>query len=511
MVKNWLLNTEWKKYKKFTHFDILKKFWDSQEKINFFENLFDSQNIISHNFWPFIRYNSIEKKFTLYKNDTPNDNYYYEEPIKWNLFWHKKKVRPITYASHIDSYIYSYYSYLLWIEYEKFLTRNWIWENIIAYRSIKNSIWIWKNNINFILDAFWDIINCKNCIVIALDISSFFDTLNHKILKKEIIKILWVTKLSDDWYKIYKNITQFNYIEKEYIDKNNLIKKIWKTQKIIDIKRFNELKNEAKKIKKNIIKTNIYNYWIPQWTPISWMLANIYMNNFDLFIKKKMEDSNWKYYRYSDDILLIIPSNNNEDELNSINKLLEIVSSYIKDNLKLEINDKKTEINIFTNWEIAKNIIYSSNNTYIYKSSKIIQPLQYLWFTFSWKRLLIRNKSLSKYYKKLIQSLKRLYHLKDENKDGWTNIKWEKILLWKHNRKYLYNWEITGNPYVKINDKWLKQNIKSHYLWFLSYWYNAYQICNPFCEKYNIKNWIKKQLSWHRKKYYDLLKKYWII
>lgn len=542
MIKKWIVNRKWET-KNYTHFDINKKFKTPEEKNIFFEEFFSKNDISKYKFKPFIRYEIKEKQFKLLKNKEKKDKYYYEDKKQYyeeerninnNLYFHKEKIRPITYASHRDSDIYSYYSFLLWKKYEKFLEENNLEKNILAYRTVKKEInnkIVWKNNIDFSLDIFQDIINIKDCIVFAFDVSWFFDTLDHKILKKELIKVLWENWLTKDWYKIYKNITKFCYVDKKDIEENNLIKRFNEKNtfpKIIDIDKFNILKDSFKKEWKKLIKTNPEfpeindknpnkkNIWIPQWTPISWMLANLYMNEFDIILKKYIEELKWKYYRYSDDILLIIPCDKEKEYLKLVNEISKSTLDNIEEKLNLKINKSKTEISIFSKWKLIKNIeLNKEDNTFEFKEEKNIQPFQYLWFTFDWERVLIRNKTLSNYYKKLIQTLKRVSHLKDDKKDKnwkiiWPNhIKWNKILLWKYNRKYLFNWSIIWKRYKKENwkykidgkDKWL-------YLGFLSYWYNAYNIFKDFCNENSIKNWIKKQLKWHRKKYNELLKKY---
>lgn len=529
MIKKWIESRKWKT-KNYTHFDINKNFKTLEEEIIFFEEFFSKNDISKYEFKPFIRYEISEKRFTFLKDEKPDENYFYDSRNEnAKFYWHKEKLRPIIYASHIDSYIYSYYSFLLWKNYENFLLKNNLEKNILAYRTVEKIVdkrVIWKNNIDFSLDIFQDIINVKDCVVFAFDISWFFDTLDHNILKKELIKVLWKENFWNDWYKIYKNITKFCYVDKKTIDYNNLIKRLNKKYnfpKIIDIEKFNKLKQVLKKDWIKLIKRNPEypevndknpdkkNIWIPQWTPISGMLANLYMNNFDIILKKYVDKINWKYYRYSDDILLIIPFDYKENYLDKIKNVSEFVLENIKQ-IWLKINNSKTEISIFSDWKILKNVEYSKDkDKFLIKNEKPILPFQYLWFTFDWIRVLIRNKTLSNYYKKLIQTLKRIKHLKDIKKDWGNHIKWDKILLWKYNRKYLYNWKIIWKRYKK--EKWkyiIDDKEKWIYLWFLSYWYNAEKIFKDFCINNNIKNWIKKQLSWHRKKYNNLLIKCWI-
>lgn len=534
MIKEWLDSLDSKGFKNYTHFDINPKFKTPQEKFKYFEEFFAKNDISKYNFKPFIRYEIKEKRFVKKENEKPENNYFYESENKnAKLYWHKLKVRPITYASHKDSYIYSYYSFLLWKKYEEFLKLYNLDKNILAYRTVQNinsKNFVWKNNIDFALDVFQDIKNIENCIVFAFDISWFFDTLDHSILKKELIKVLWVSTLTNDWYKILKNLTKFCYVDKADIVNNNLIKRVdikKKFPKVIDIDKFNQTKEKFKNEWKYLIKTNPdfpeYNdknpdkkfIWIPQWTPISWMLANLYMNKFDILLKEYVDNLKWKYYRYSDDILLIIPFSDN-NFLEQINLTSNFIINKIKEDLKLKINNSKTEISIFSKGKIIKNVEFINNN-FCYKNENNITPLQYLWFTFDGYRVLIRNKTLANYYKKLIQSIKRLYHLKGKKKDknwkiiSFNHIKWNRILLWKLNRKYLYNWVDRWKRYIKIDWKYRlddKDNNKL-YLWFLSYWYHSHKVFQKFC-KWSINNGIKKQLAWHRKIYTTYLNKLWI-
>lgn len=523
MIDKRLEKLEGKKNKNYTHFDINKKFKNSQEKLKFYENFLCSKNIMNYSFWPLIRCNIKEKKFILIEDELPenedcyNVNYKYQQN---HFYWEKKKIRPITYASHKDSHIYSYYSFLLWNRYEEVLKEKWLENNIIAYRHvpISDSNDFWKNNIYFAMDTFKDIVDMKDSVVMAFDISWFFDNLDHKILKQELINVLWWDELTKDWYKLFKNLTKFSYIEKDDIDKNNLVVNIWTNLKKIDADKFNLLKKTYKDEWEKLItinsnKLNGNLIWIPQWTPISWMLANIYMLEFDNMLKKYISKLNWQYYRYSDDILLILPINKEEENLKFISETSNYLFEQINNSLKLKLNNKKTEISIFRNWKIFKNVIYDTkNNIYKFKDEKNIQGFQYLGFTFDWNKVLLRNKTLSNYYKKLIESLKRLYHLLDLDEYWLKKYKTNKVLLWKHNRKYLFNWIIKWKEYKKVNNKWvINDECKWQYLWFLSYWYNAYNVFEEnFCQEYGIKNWIKKQLAGHRKKYNKYLLKYWI-
>ena len=65
------------------------------------------------------------------------------------------------------------------------------------------------------MDVFQDIIDLKDCIVFAFDIKGFFDSLDHSVLKKELKSVMIEDSLSEDWFKVYKSLTNFSYIKKE--------------------------------------------------------------------------------------------------------------------------------------------------------------------------------------------------------------------------------------------------------------------------------------------------------
>ncbi|WP_257983354.1 reverse transcriptase domain-containing protein, partial [Vibrio parahaemolyticus] len=55
------------------------------------------------------------------------------------------------------------------------------------------------------------------------------------------------------------------------------------------------------------MKKNRESQGIPQGSPMSGLLSNIYMIDFDIKLKNYAESLNGKYYRYCDDLLCILP------------------------------------------------------------------------------------------------------------------------------------------------------------------------------------------------------------
>src|SRR5690606_24117177 len=119
---------------------------------------------------------------------------------------YKDKVRPIAFASHVDSHIYSYYAQLLYNRYEQKIEEFGIGNSILAFRKLG------KSNIDFALDAFKDIQKRGNCTAIAFDISGFFDNLDHEILKRIWCSLFDFNRMPDDHFSVFKSITKFSIV-----------------------------------------------------------------------------------------------------------------------------------------------------------------------------------------------------------------------------------------------------------------------------------------------------------
>lgn len=311
----------------------------------------NSNLVATHAFFPLVHY-TIES-FKVFKN-------------KNGEIEKKVKLRPIAYASHLDSHIYSFYSKLLSAKYEQALLERGLDTNVIAFRSLG------KSNINFANDAFEEIKKRRSCSAIALDITGFFDNLDHQILKEHWCYLLGCDKLPADHYNVYRSITRFSKVcrdtvyEQLKIPKNNPRNgrfKICEPEVFRDVIRGNKL-----------IQVNLDSKGVPQGSPISALLSNIYMLTFDVEAKKIAKQYGGCYYRYCDDMLFIVPT--------AYKELVEkaVMAEIIK--IKLDINPAKTEIRDF--WSSGA-ILHSS------------KPLQYLGFIFDGQHKLIRSAALAKF------------------------------------------------------------------------------------------------------------------
>lgn len=362
------------KQKTYKHIDKVVDIKDVELKIK------NPNYIISHGFYPFLSYTLEFRKYTEEINEETNHH--------WKI-----KPRPIKYASHIDRCIYQWYSYLLNEKYNSYCNKNDLNKSAIAYRTCLRG----KTNIEFASIAFNFIKKCESCYVLVSDFSNFFDFIEHKKLKENICKIMGTTELSEDFYKVFRSMTKYSYIEKQDIV-NYLINKGLETED--SIKKNNSLFEniswkEAKKELKDKIETNKETYGIPQGSPLSGIFANVYMIDFDRKTNEYAKSKKGLYMRYSDDLIMIIPTN----EVNSINDIWDELSKIKKDYSTLKMNISKTSGYLYENNKI---ISLHSQVPNMQKGGKFIS---YLGFSFDGKYIKFRDKTLTKFFYKFYRKI----------------------------------------------------------------------------------------------------------
>lgn len=387
---------ERKHFKNYYHFDN-KISYSIENKKKFADII--KNNLINYRFLPFIRSELKLRKLSKIKKYIKNNKTEYNIPDK-----EKAKIRILTYCSHKDALIFSAYRQILLKKYENFLKENNIDKNVIAYRKIKvskNSNKC-KSNIHFAAEAFYKVIEYTKkygeCVVLTFDISSFFDNIEHKFLHKQLCKILNIDKLTKDWSIIFHNITKFYYVnikDIENILKDNNIEKDIKNKTffphIIDCNGKDLHMEYFRKfiLNDNILKKN--ENGIPQGSPISDVLANIYLNEFDIKLYELEKEYSGFYRRYCDDIIFICKNSFDASKIENV--IIEAIEKQTNDkNKKLSIQEAKTTRSYFTLED--EKVVYDTNNT-------TNQKLKYLGFEFNNKNILIKNSSLSKRLRKI--------------------------------------------------------------------------------------------------------------
>ncbi|GAQ12602.1 hyperthetical protein [Myroides odoratimimus] len=421
--------------------------------------------ISTYAFYPLIHTNISDRKYkkgnsTKHTTDDRSHTHYdikTKEPIR------NAKVRPLHYASHFDSLVYSYYAYLLNQKYiAKLEEEPLLNQAITAYRKIliskENSSG--KSNIHFAKECFDEIkhraLDSEEVMVLAFDLKSFFSTLDHKYLKERWAWLINEPVLPKDHYNVFKSCTNFSYVLLDNLrltkTKKGGKKRGFDESKLSDIRKKKgyrsffydnvDFRNHIKEGKLPVFKNHFYRelnngkkvqMGIPQGLPISATLANLYLYEFDLTIINNIVKQQGGFYRrYSDDILIMCkPSQEKQIE----ESVLNLIKSY-----HIRISEEKTEKFLF------KKVIFNKNKDTrlecfkiknIGDTNKLVPShLTYLGFEFRGYNVCIKSPNLSKYYRKIVSTIKRrskrTLRLLEEN----SNIK---TTLYLNQLKKVYN------------------------------------------------------------------------
>lgn len=423
----------------------------------------------------------------------------------------KPKKRPIGYATHLDTQIFSFYAKELREKYEKRIlqTPN-LSDCVIGYRSILNKEGKGKRNIHFAKEVFDDIKKWGDCKVLLMDIRNFFPSIDHLHLKKAWAGLLNQPSLPPHYYNIYKAVTKFSYIRKKDLQINNRgfdeaylaqLRKKGIEALFGSAAEFREkvVQNPAIKIYKNQRKVNGRTVGIPYGFPISPVLVNLYMLEFDeLIVKEFVQTKRCVYKRYSDDIIIICK---NQKEANRIEKRArELIKKYTR----LQLANEKTE-------RFTCQVI---NGRQIIKNDKNGKPyLTYLGFEFYGYQTLIKSSTLANYYRKMKKAIQSKVYRMEKT--------YQKQLLVNpalHTRKLYRSYTHHGKKRRKIfipKYKWeevaegefipkRKSIPKQHWGNFITYAYESAEIMNEKKIKRQVRRHIKifkKQLDAQLKKY----------
>ncbi len=428
------MKNEWLQFKKYPH--IGKPLTKKKDEGWVKAYVTNPEKIAKHKFVPLLHRTISKRKFRpdagAPKNTSGKRQRLAGEPKKRDIF----------YSSHLDSIIYGYYSHKLTIAYEEFLKNKPYGSVAVAYRRIPklNGQSGNKCNIEFAFEAF-DFIEknkTRELSIIVADVTSFFDNLDHRMLHSQWKRVLDVNTLPDDHYAVYKNL-----VAKKYVNENELynrfqskliverfkphdtsqtelkrksVSKIYnmRNERVVAFCETDEFFDEATdlirvdKPYKNALRESLDKEeikGIPQGTPISATLANIYMLDFDDRVYAAASDSkrNAYYQRYSDD-LIIVCDRKDEDFF------YQLIQDEIEVKAHLNIQPRKTNV---YRYGLNQNSEYIGG---IVESGKVSQnkQLDYLGFTYDGKKVRVKTAGFSKFYRTMKRSFRRGAHFAKE-------------------------------------------------------------------------------------------------
>lgn len=278
------------------------------------------------------------------------------------------KDRSIMYASHRDACILSRYAHEVTARLDERYSQHGLDGAVIAYRKLG------KANYDFAAAALAFARQHQPCVILCFDVTGFFDNLDHKLLKAQLLALLGCKELPDDWYSVFKAVTKYRHVPLDGLKAHRMIGARIKQRSREPIATMAEL--DCAKVQ--IIKHNAH-AGIPQGTPISAAFSNLYMWETDLAIVQACAAAGGLYQRYSDDILIVCPIHAEKD---LSDRLIAAIASQ-----KLEISAAKTDRAVF--------------------DPSDPRVIQYLGFNLSPDGAVIRPNSLAKQWRKVRRSLRR--------------------------------------------------------------------------------------------------------
>lgn len=262
----------WFKPRRYKHFDVpIGRDW---------ANALTPEHVSAHSWSPLLHWIKETPRYRL------NDQGVMELKIK---------PRDIMHTSHRDACILAKYSHELTGKLDAWYAANGLGAAVIAYRSLGQS------NYHFAATAQVYVREHQSVEAMCFDVTGFFDNIDHKRLKQRLKWLLGVDELPDDWHRVLRAVTRYNHVRKSDLKAHPVfgqrLKQRGADRPLATVK---ELKEAG-----IVMRPNPNTYGVPQGTPISASLSNLYLVDFDMAMKALADQLGALYQRYSDDILII--------------------------------------------------------------------------------------------------------------------------------------------------------------------------------------------------------------
>lgn len=319
----------------------------------------DPEKVAVHAFFPFLSYVKVSPRYRKVEHKA------------------KPKERPIRYASHLDTAIYRHYAHYLSAAYEDLLAREGLQQCVVAYRKLD------KSNVDLAVEVFAIIqAHLKNkgpCFALCIDIEDFFESLDHKKLKARWQELLSVARLPKDHYNVFKSVARYAYVEREKLFDLFAGVDPAGRRRICSAREFREKVRKRSAQDRGLVEVNRSGKGVPQGSPISAVLSNLYMIPFDKAVNRLCTDNGCHYRRYSDDSILVGPVGLEDGALSLLRDQLQAQG--------LRMNERKTELRHFR--PLSGGCEAQEG------------PLQYLGLTYDGEKVLLRSSTVSRYHRKL--------------------------------------------------------------------------------------------------------------
>ena len=278
-----------------------------------------------------------------------------------------------------------------------------------AFRKIPGG----PSNIDHAKEVFDFIEQNRPCVALAFDVEKFFDTLSHRKIRIAWAGMLEGDRLPPDHYQVYRSLTRFAWVSRkatydefgisEYNPK--LKEPNPRRSRICSPTEFRQQIREAGLIQHNPESAK----GIPQGSPMSAILSNIYMLPVDRIMHTWATNLGGLYRRYCDDIIVVIPPEHADSTEHLMHALIEHEC--------LRLNTGKTE-----------RVVFGGPIGSVAAEDK---KLQYLGFTFDGRTILLRQSSLDRYYGKMRKGVNQAVKCqkKQIRRSGYQRLKTRRLQL----------------------------------------------------------------------------------
>lgn len=328
----------------------------------------------------------------------------------------ERKARTIRYAARRDALIFGFYRHMLSVRYEETLARHGIPHCAIAYRRIPNFEGSSRNksSVDFAADAVRAIRALSNCCAIALDISGFFNNIDHERLLRCWCALLGVERLPSDHFAVFENVTKHASVSlhelqlavgiKGEIGRTKrgdpiigyLVPRKGANKQLCPPERFRQLIDRRAGRDRLKVEKNRKPHGIPQGAPISDLLANLYMLEFDIEMAAEANRLGGHYWRYSDDILFVVPLAPTE----AASLMANVIGRIGAFGPKMKIKESKCAL-----------IEYVKHGAH-QRARPIAPPsgpdgLEYLGIRFDGRRVFLRDRTMSGFHRRVTEEARK--------------------------------------------------------------------------------------------------------
>lgn len=323
--------------------------------------------------------------------------------MKWEGGRCESKPRPICYAAHMDRCIYQYYGALLNDRYNDLALARGIDDASIAYRTNHPGM----SNCEYAEKAFSRMRQYEECFVCTGDFRSFFETLDHRCLKRNMRQLFSDGMIPDDFYHVLKASTRYSVCDiRDLLAYHQLpfsragVDRLNRRNRILEPL---ELRQQANRLFKSPWKEN-GGQGIPQGLPLSGVLANIYMIDFDKVMADAAKSADGLYMRYSDDFILVAPSSE------GLQTLLQTLREQVLQLPTLTLHPKKTKLYHCSEGSVKR---LSEDFSLAEKGNDAIK---YLGFTFNGREVRLRQSTIGRFYRKTYKRVKKAFRYERPSK-----------------------------------------------------------------------------------------------